>query len=164
MEFIMFRRLFPKKPKKKTSKQQKVRRRAVKMLREGKNDRSIVTALKVAPCTVRQWRKKLEQENQKALGRKKGSGRRKQLTRWQIRSLKKVLERDPQDFGYLEDRWTVIDFTDFIICRYQVRFTHSYVRKLMKKWGVFPRRPSHSYVLIKNPKCVKRTFDVRLCK
>ena len=132
---------FMKKTLHRLSRQSSVRLQAGELILRGFANEEIMEILEVSLSSVKRWRKKLEIEGLPALARHAGTGRIPKLTPEQFEELKIVISQGATAFGYLTDRWTSRIVADFIRKKWDVQYSRSQVRKILRDLGFSYQKP-----------------------
>jgi putative transposase len=123
------------------SRQARVRLQGGDLIERGFDHEEIMEILEVSLSSVKRWRKKVEQEGLHTLARKHGTGQSCRLSNEQLNELKSVVENGALAAGYQTDRWTSRIGADFILKKWNIKYSRSQVRKIFNDLGLSYQKP-----------------------
>ena len=112
------------------------------ILKDFDND-EIVEILDVSVSSVKNWRRRLKKKDGElqALARRKGSGRPPILNNEQKQRLREIVLAGAVASGYSNERWTSKMIAEVIRKTFQVEFSASSTRRLLRSLGLSPQLP-----------------------
>lgn len=115
---------------------EKRRRRAIWLLKQGKNPLEVARAVKASPSSVYRWYRTYQREGWPGLRSHTPPGRPPKLSPEQKLSLIRLLEKGPRAAGFPTDRWRLWELAELIEKYFGVHYHPSHVWKLLVKTGM----------------------------
>jgi transposase len=133
------------------------RKDAVKLLNNGFGVRKVARILDVSPGAVSAWKQAYEIEGEAGLAAKPqtGGGRPPLLSYDQYPRLEELLLEGPHTYGFETDLWTLARVGRVIEREFDVSYSDSGVRKVLKRMGWSYQKPQ-SYTQKRDEKAVAR--------
>lgn len=133
------------------------RKDAVKLLNNGFGVRKVARILDVSPGAVSAWKQAYETEGEAGLAAKPqtGGGRPPLLSYDQYPRLEELLLEGPHAHGFETDLWTLARVGRVIEREFDVSYSESGVRKVLKRMGWSYQKPQ-SYTQKRDEKAVAR--------
>lgn len=107
------------------------RRRALKLLGQGRSLREVACLVACAASSVMRWRNSWLQGGDDALQPRKAPGRPHKLTAAQRRQLAALLRKGAQAHGFATDEWTAVRVAQLIQRRFHVDYHTGHIGRLM---------------------------------
>lgn len=120
---------------------ERIRRLAVKRVKQGRLQKDVAEFLEVDPRTVRRWVKADRDRGAAGLAAKPHPGAKPKLNVDQERQVLSWLERSPVEFGFPTELWTAPRVTRLIRERLKVQFNHRSINAWLTKRGITPQKP-----------------------
>ena len=117
----------------------KRRKRALKLLAEGKRVSEVAKIIGVTDRSIRYWRKEAESPKDKSQSRPPGRACR--LSAEQLQALEQELLRGAYAHGYAEDYWTLDRIAHLIWDKFGIRYHPSSVWHILDRMGWSNQRP-----------------------
>lgn len=114
---------------------------ALRLLHEGQHVEVVADMMGVGVSSVYNWRKRWQEGQLEALVNRPISGRPSQATEAYWQALDEVLERNPQDLGYIFSIWTTERLAQHLAEVTGIQLSSERLRVLMKQQGYVYRRP-----------------------
>ena len=108
------------------------RKRALRLLKQGRRLSDLAESLGVTPRSVQRWRYD-EQHPRTRHKSKRSPGRPRRLTERQMKRLEKALLRGVYTYGYAEDYWTLGRIAHVIWKLFGVRYRPNSVRHVLQR-------------------------------
>jgi transposase len=115
------------------------RRRALKLLGQGRSLREVANLMACAASSVMRWRNCWQQGGDDGLRVRPNPGRPHKLNTRQRRQLVALLGKGPRAYGYETDEWTAVRIAELIQRRFQVHYHIGHVGRLMNALGWKPK-------------------------
>lgn len=133
------------------------RKDAVKLLNKGFGVREVARLLDVSPGAVSTWKAAYEKDGEAGLEAKPpaGGGRPPRLSYDQYPRLEELLLEGPQAHGFETDLWTLARVGAVIEREFDISYSHSGVRKVLKRLGWSYQKPQ-SYTQKRDEEAVAR--------
>ena len=110
------------------------RRRALKLLGQGRSLREVACLVACAASSVMRWRNSWQRGGDDALQTRKAPGRPHKLTAAQRRQLAALLRKGAH--GYATDEWTAVRVAQLIQRRFQVDYHAGHIGRLINTLGL----------------------------
>ncbi len=117
----------------------KRRKRALRLLRQGKTTQYVAQKVGVTERSVRRWQQQAQATEPKVVAR--SPGRPARLSEAQIAQLKATLSNGALAQGYVEDYWTLARIAQLIGKLFGVRYKLSSVWRLLRRVGWSCQKP-----------------------
>ncbi len=117
------------------------RRRALSLLRHGRQPPGVAQQVGVTAQSVRRWLRDAKRSKRKPRRQGRAPGRRGRLSTAQQRRLLRALTRGAFAYGYAEDYWTLDRITHLIWVLFRVRYRASGVWYLLQRLGWSCQKP-----------------------
>ncbi len=117
------------------------RRRALKLLHEGRSLNEVARLLECAASSVMRWRNAWRRRREKALEVRFSPGRPPKLRAGQRRQLVRLLLKGALAHGYSTDLWTTARVAEVVRRRFGVRYHPDHVGRLMHSLGWTHQKP-----------------------
>src|SRR6266545_3132435 len=117
------------------------RRRALKLLSEGRSLHEVAGIIDCAASSVMRWQRAWKRSGEKALQVRSSPGRPRKLQRGQRRRLIALLRRGARAFGYGSDLWTTARISEVIERHFGVKYHRDHIGRLMHGLGWIHREP-----------------------
>ncbi len=124
------------------SEQARRRLAAGDLILRGFDNDEIVHILEVSLSSVKRWRKKVNENGLHGLARKPQPGRPRELGEDERQQLKEIIRQKPTDHGYPTDRWTSRIVADLILKKWNVEYTSSHVRYILRSLRLSFQKPT----------------------
>src|SRR5688572_12052531 len=111
------------------------RRRALKLLSQGRSLREVAHIVACAASSVMRWRDTWQQGGDEALRVRTAPGRPQKLTAAQRRRLVALLLKGARAHGYETDAWTSARIAELIQRRFHVEYHTGHIGRLMNTLG-----------------------------
>jgi transposase len=111
------------------------------LILRGFDDEEIAEITQSSLSSVRRWRKKVNENGLHGLARKAQSGRPRGLGENERQELKEMIRQKPTDYGYPTDRWTSRIVADLILKKWNVQYTSSHVRYILRSLRLSFQKP-----------------------
>lgn len=111
------------------------RRRALKLLHQGKSLREVANLLACAASSVMRWRNNWQQGGDEGLCIRPSPGRPQKLNAGQRRQLLALLRKGARAHGYETDGWTASRIAELIRRRFRVHYHVGHVGRLIGALG-----------------------------
>ena len=135
---------------------------------EGVSAQKIAIALKRHPHTVRAWLKRYQEEGIDGLARKYSTGRSDKLRQAVKEELKKIVDRQPSEFGYPVALWTVLLMQDYLSRKIGVKSSEDTIERALKDLGYSYHRSAkaipHDAPSKEEKKAVIRSINQRVAR
>ena len=120
---------------------EKRRRRAIQMLKAGKNLLMVAQTLKASVSSVFRWRQSYQKEGSQGLRPQPASGRPHKLSVSQKEQLLGFLMEGPLPLGYSTDLWTLKRIARLIRKHFGVAYHRCHIWKLLTSLGLSCQKP-----------------------
>ena len=117
------------------------RRRAAKLLRQGKGVNEVARIVGASSSSVSRWKTTLRKRGEDGLNAKPHPGRKPCLNKAQKRRLVTLLKRGAPAVGYPNDLWTCRRVADLIGRTFGVWYHHAHVWKILRSLGFTAQKP-----------------------
>lgn len=122
-------------PKGPASRLESRRRRALKLLGQGRSLRQVAQLVACAASSVMRWRNSWQQGGDDALRIRPAPGRPHRLDAAQRRQLVLLLRKGARQQGYATDEWTAARVAELIQRRFQVDYHTGHIGRLLNALG-----------------------------
>lgn len=112
------------------------------LILRGFDDEEIIDITQASLSSVQRWRKKVEANGLHGLARKAQSGRPCELGETERLELKEIIRQKPTDHGYPINRWTSRIVADLIRKKWDVDYTPSHVRYILRSLHLSFQKPN----------------------
>lgn len=124
----------------------------VRLSSQGRSPRQIAAALARSYSGVRKIINRFNTEGFDSLADKPRVGRPSKKTDRYVALLRKVVQRNPRDFGYPFSAWTLERLREHLGRETRILFSPSYLSRLMAENDIVYRRPKHSMAHLRDPR------------
>lgn len=114
------------------------RRRALKLLGQGRSLREVAHVVACAASSVMRWRNCWQQAGDDGLRIRPAPGRPHKLNAAQQRQLLTLLRKGPRAHGYDTDMWSAARIAELIRRRFNVQYHPGHIGRLMNALGWKP--------------------------
>lgn len=122
-------------PKGPASRLESRRRRALKLLGQGRSLRQVAQLVACAASSVMRWRNSWQRGGDDAIRIRPAPGRPHRLNPVQRRQLVLLLRQGARQHGYVTDEWTAARVAELIQRRFQVDYHTGHIRRLLNALG-----------------------------
>jgi transposase len=117
------------------------RRRALRLLDEGRSLNEVARLIDCAPSSVMRWRNRRRRGGEKALKVRVSPGRPPKLSLARCRKLLRLLLEGAMASGYSTQLWTTARIAEVIRKRFRVEYHRDHVGRLMHRLGWSHQKP-----------------------
>jgi transposase len=117
------------------------RRRALRLLDEGRSLNEVARLIDCAPSSVMRWRNRRRREGEKGLKVRSSPGRPHKLSAAGCRVLLRLLLRGAMASGYPTQLWTTARIAEVIRKKFRVEYHRDHVGRLMHRLGWSHQKP-----------------------
>jgi transposase len=117
------------------------RRRALRLLDEGRSLNEVARLIDCAPSSVMRWRDRRRRGGEKGLKVRISPGRPPKLSLTRCRKLLQLLLRGAMASGYSTQLWTTARIAEVIRKRFRVEYHRDHVGRLMHRLGWSHQKP-----------------------
>lgn len=111
------------------------RRRALRLLDEGRSLNEVARLIDCAPSSVMRWRDRRRREGEKGLKVRASPGRPHKLSPARCRALLRLLLKGAMACGYSTQLWTTARIAEVIRKKFRVEYHRDHVGRLMHRLG-----------------------------
>lgn len=117
------------------------RRRALRLLDEGRSLNEVARLIDCAPSSVMRWRDRRRREGEKGLKVRASPGRPHKLSPARCRALLRLLLKGAMACGYSTQLWTTARIAEVIRKKFRVEYHRDHVGRLMHRLGWSHQKP-----------------------
>jgi transposase len=125
---------------------------AIHMLHSGEKPGRVAELMAVGIATIYNWHHRWQTEGLAGLSNKPKSGRPQKATEEYGQLLEEVLSKEPQEYGYDFNLWTVERLRQHLHTATGIEISANRFRALLKRQGYRYRRPKHDLAHLQDPK------------
>jgi transposase len=137
----------------KHDKRPEVRQRAMglRLLHQGQSAQEVAEFMSVSLPVVYEWHHRWQREELDGLANRPKSGRTRKATAAYVALLAKVIDQDPQAFGYAFTIWTIDRLRLHMEAATGILLGQTQFRRLLKEQDFVYRRPKHELTNLQDP-------------